>query len=187
MFWISILLLLLHVESKPHLEYIESKPNSQNTLDQWPCQLHAPTPGTRNQVSLDLCIKFGQFQPPIWHTLDHKTTQKCYSWKRHMARKTVMYGVFSNARKTNLNWSLKCIPQDYKLSRPWKKGNITCECDVFTNTILQTWWLVNMNYKHSKLWLSSCCCCCCPYKCTSLIIYEEMVCPNILENQIFVV
>ena len=65
----------------------------------------------------------GQFQPPVWHTLDLKTTQ--------------------------------------------------------------IWWLTNMECKHSKLLLW----CCChlnfwPYKCTSLIIFGQVVCPNILKCQL---
>lgn len=60
------------------------------------------------------CMNFEQFQPPIWHTLDHKTTQ--------------------------------------------------------------IWWLVNMDYKHSKLWLFCCCfrfCCWmfCPHSCTYIPYY----------------
>ena len=50
---------------------------------------------TRIEVYLDIYMNLGQFQWPIWCTLDHKTTQ--------------------------------------------------------------TWWLVNMKYRHSKLWLLYCC------------------------------
>ena len=31
--------------------------------------------GTRIKVYLDLCMKYGQLQPPILHTSDRKTTQ----------------------------------------------------------------------------------------------------------------
>ena len=42
-----------------------------------------------------------------------------------------------------------------------------------------------MEHKHVKLWLFSCCCLMfCPHKCTSFIIYGQVVCPNILRSQL---
>ena len=60
---------------------------------------------------------------------------------------------------------------------------IWCTLDCKTTKL---WWLVNMEYKHSKLWLL---CfvvvwCFCPHKCTSLIIFGQAVCPNILKCQL---
>jgi hypothetical protein len=51
------------------------------------------------------------------------------------------------------------------------------------------WWLASMNHQYSKLY-SLCCCFCycyllfCPHKCTSLIIFGQVVCPNMLECQL---
>lgn len=43
------------------------------------------------------------------------------------------------------------------------------------------WWLVNMGYNFLKLWLL--CCHFCPHKCTSIIIFGQVVFPNILGYQ----
>ena len=61
--------------------------------------------------------------------------------------------------------------------------SIWCTLD---HKITQIWLLANMEYKPSKLWLLCCCfwCRCMifyPCKCTSLIIFEQVVCPNVLK------
>ena len=68
-----------------------------------------------------------------------------YSWKYHLAHKNVTYAVFLNTRKTRLNWSLELLPtttfckvQVHSTKLETKSGlekNLTCEYDIFTNTM----------------------------------------------------
>jgi hypothetical protein len=81
-----------------------------------------------------------------------------YSWNVTWYVKNVIYDVFSNARKVSLNWSLeatfanyisscklqvvpniKCTPQDYKLSQPWKEKMSHLHV-MFAQILCSSWW-----------------------------------------------